>query len=119
MILWVISFNPGFIFSILAGVVCEGQVDAVPTGACTTDLGVFATLEEGGHANEANIVVPHDSILCLVARDSENVLKDCDWVKGSTTIRPAGRLDDWGGGRRLPSKLSRPVFSKKSFFPLL
>lgn len=34
VMLWVISFSPGFIFSILAGVVCEGQVGAVPTGPC-------------------------------------------------------------------------------------
>lgn len=89
VILWVISFSPGFIFSILAGVVCEGQVDAVPTGPCATHLGILAALEEGCHADETNVVVPHDGILSLVAREFENVLKDCHGVNN----QQAGKHD--------------------------
>jgi hypothetical protein len=110
--LCVISLRPGFKLSIFAGVVLESQSHLVFDFRIMTYLGVFATFEERSHTNETDIVVPHDGILGVVPRDFENILKDFDWV--------SYRLDQLGyPGEDIPSKLSRPVFSKKSFFPLL
>lgn len=38
-------------------------------------LGVFAALEEGGHADQADVVIPHDRVLGLITGDLEDVLE--------------------------------------------
>ena len=42
-----------------------------------TDLGILAAFEEGSNADQANVVVPHDSIFLLFTRYLEGILKDC------------------------------------------
>lgn len=86
VMLWVISRRPGFKFNILAGWVCilisiigfcgnvlhaEGQFEE------PSYLGIFAAFEERGHADQADIVVPHDGILVVVTWDLEDVLEHC------------------------------------------
>lgn len=76
-----------------------------------TNLAVATALEEGGHANETDTVVPHDCVGGVVAGDLE-VVVEC-WL---------GQFGPYSGTRRgpyVPSKPSRPVLEKKSFFPLL
>ena len=74
--LWVISLRPGFIFNILAGVVYNAISQTEKCRIGNSDLGVFATLKERSDANESNIVVPHHSVILVVSRDFEYVLKD-------------------------------------------
>jgi hypothetical protein len=40
-------------------------------------LGIFAAFEKWGHTDEADIIVPHDGVLGVVPRNSEDILKDC------------------------------------------
>lgn len=75
-----------------------------------TDLGVFAALEEWCDTDKSYIVVPHDCVLFIVVWDLECILENC--------------FSSQSGRRQkdeyiLPSKLSRPVFSRKLFFSLL
>lgn len=41
------------------------------------NLGVFATFKERSHADEADIVIPHDGILVIVSGYLEIILEDC------------------------------------------
>lgn len=72
-------------------------------------LGVFTALEKGSNANETDIVVPHHGVLLLIVWNLEGVLKYYYGV----------RQPEYKNWLPLPSKLSRPVFSKKLFFSLL
>ena len=76
-----------------------------------TDLRVFAALEERSDANEANIVIPHHNIILVISRYFEGVLEDCNCESAWVSERDGSDI--------LPSKLSRPVFSRKLFFSLL
>ena len=68
-------------------------------------LCITKTLEERSDADEANVVVPHDRPLLVVTTNFEGVLKH--YI-----------MSVWSPGHdvgNLPSKLSLPVFVKKSF----
>lgn len=85
------------------------NVSALHPFRCLAYLGIFATLKERGHTDEADIVVPHDDILDILFWGLEHVLKDYDWVVNFTLVlSPQGNL---GIVHKLPSKLSRPVFT--------
>lgn len=81
--LCVISRRPGFIFSIFAGIVyillskqlCHIGAPGEMGRSKEPYLGVFAALEEGGHADQADVVIPHDRVLGLITGDLEDVLE--------------------------------------------
>jgi hypothetical protein len=75
-------------------------------------LRVLATLEEGSNTNEPNIVIPHHTILLIISRYFEGILKNYDQ-------KLAKIIDTAPIKGRVPSKLSRPVLSRKLFFSLL
>jgi hypothetical protein len=82
VMLWVISLRPGFRLSILAGVVWNMSVLLEQTFSIvdSTCLGVFATLEERSHADEADVVIPHDCVLGVITGKLEDVLKYFSWL---------------------------------------
>jgi len=41
---------------------------------------IIAALKERGHANEADIIIPHHGVLGIATGDFEHVLKDCGHV---------------------------------------
>lgn len=69
-----------------------------------TNLAVFAALEKGCHADEADIVVPHDGVDGFGSRHPKVVLED--WPPISIFLQSRRK-----GTRYSPSKLSLPVFS--------
>ncbi len=117
--LWQISRSPGLLFSIFAGVVCI--VDFQPRHSRESErershLGVLAAFKEGRDAHETDVIVPHHSILAIIAWDFERVLKHYVGMKLAAVFlrecRNSSNLYE-------PSKLSLPVFSKNDFFSLL
>lgn len=83
--LCVMSRRPGFKFSILAGWVwflldswqLATELRTAVQSKTVTYLGIFAALEEWGHADQAYIVVPHDRILIVITRYLKDVLEHC------------------------------------------
>lgn len=85
VILWVMSLSPGLRLNILAGTVCgqdvRFQASFFPSGRlgkCKDGdyLAIFAALEKGRHADEAYVVIPHDGVVGVAARDPEVVFED-------------------------------------------
>lgn len=72
-------------------------------------LGELARLEERGHANETDVVVPDDHILFVLAWYLVRVMEHCQFVRAAVYIATGDLL----------SNASRPVFSMKSFLSLL
>ncbi len=117
--LWQISRSPGLLFSIFAGVVCI--VDFQPRHNQEfegegSNLGVLAAFEEGRDAHETDVVVPHHSILAIIAWNFEGVLKHYVGIKLAAVFLRECRNSS---KPHAPSKLSLPVFSKNDFFSLL
>ena len=95
VMLWVMSFRPGFAFNILAGVVYKkcvsNRVELCSLflhppispledhhNAISTHLRIFTAFEERSHEDKADIVVPHDNVLGVLYL--EDILEDCHRV---------------------------------------
>lgn len=79
----------------------------------TTYFGVPATFEKRRDPDQADVVVPHNGVFSVFVRHLECVL---EYYMGAVMISFRGST---GWRASLPSKLSRPVFSRKDFFSLL
>ncbi len=79
--LCVMSRSPGLLLSTFAGVVYEHLVSVkVSTSRILSlaHLRVLAAFEEGRYSYQPNVVVPHHSVLAVISRHLEGVLKDCN-----------------------------------------
>jgi len=72
---------------------------------------MLETFEEWSDPDKSNIIIPHHGIILVFIRELEDILEDCHGNKSCQKCRTIRES--------IPSKLSRPVFSKKVFFSLL
>jgi hypothetical protein len=80
-----------------------------------TDLGVLEAFEEGGDADESDVVIPHYGVFFVVTRDFEDVLEDYNQIsKGKLCQVPEIRERDRSGWHTFEAFSTRLL--KKALF---